>query len=85
MRITTLLHLVVVLVLLAHDVVHSTFLLARAGSMEEMKRSRTLASSVIMLSHHLASGVQRIRAGEQLFRKLGHGLPAGDQSLDQST
>ena len=66
--VATLLHLVVVL--LAHGVVHSTFLLARAGSTEEMKRSRTLASSVIMLLERLASGVQRIRAGEQQFRKL---------------
>jgi hypothetical protein len=68
--VATLLHLVVVLVLLAHGVVHSTFLLARAGSTEEMKRSRTLASSVIMLLERLASGVQRIRAGEQQFPKL---------------
>jgi len=66
--VATLLHLVVVL--LAHGVVHSTFLLARAGSMEEMKRSRTTASSVIALPERLPSGVQRIRAGEQQFQKL---------------
>ena len=74
--VATLLHLVVVLVLLAHGVVHSAFLLARAGSMEEMKRSRTLASSVIMLLERLASGVQRIRAGEQQFQKLCLGRAA---------
>ena len=68
--VATLLHLVVVLVLLAHDVVHSTFLLARAGSMDEMKRSRTTASSVITRFERLRSGVQRIRAGEQQFHKL---------------
>ena len=68
--VATLLHLVVVLVLLTHDVVHSTFLLARAGSMDEMKRSRTTASSVITRFERLRSGVQRIRAGEQQFHKL---------------
>ena len=68
--VATLLHLVVVLVLLAHGVVHSTFLLARAGSMDEMKRSRTTASSVITRFERLRSGVQRIRAGEQQFHKL---------------
>ena len=68
--VATLLHLVVVLVLLTHDVVHSTFLLARAGNMDEMKRSRTTASSVITRFERLRSGVQRIRAGEQQFHKL---------------
>ena len=68
--VATLLHLLVVLVLLTHDVVHSTFLLARAGSMDEMKRSRTTASSVITRFERLRSGVQRIRAGEQQFPKL---------------
>ena len=72
--VATLLHLVVVL--LAHGVVHSTFLLARAGSMEEMKRSRTTASSVIALPERLPSGVQRIRAGEQQFQKLCLGRAA---------
>jgi hypothetical protein len=56
--------------ILAHGVVHSTFLLARAGSMDEMKRSRTTASSVITRFERLRSGVQRIRAGEQQFHKL---------------
>ena len=37
--VATLLHLVVVLVLLTHDVVHSTFLLARAGSSEVIEHA----------------------------------------------
>ena len=44
--VATLLHLVVVLVLLTHDVVHSTFLLARAGSSEiHSDRARRQAPS----------------------------------------
>ena len=68
--VATLLHLVVVLVLLAHNVVRSTFLLVRAGAQQSRTQSRTLTSSVITLSHQLPSGVQRIRAGEQQFPKL---------------
>eukprot|EP01046_Picozoa_sp_COSAG06_P075895 COSAG06_NODE_23947_length_676_cov_18.894281_1_plen_166_part_10 len=68
--VATLLHLVVVLVLLAHDVVHSTFLLVRAGAQQSRTHSRTLASSVITLIERLRSGVQRIRAGGQQFPKL---------------
>jgi len=60
----------VALVLLAHGVVRSTFLLVRVGAQQSRTQSRMLTSSVITLSERLLSGVQRIRAGEQQFPKL---------------
>ena len=68
--VATLLHLVVVLVLLTHDVVHSTFLLVRAGAQQSRTQSRTLTSSVIRLSERLPTFMHRRAAGEQQFPKL---------------
>ena len=68
--VATLLHLVVVLVLLAHDVVRSTFLLVRAGAQQSRTQSRTLTSSVIRLSERLPTFMHRRAAGEQQFPKL---------------
>ena len=67
--------LVVVVVLLAHDVVRSTFLLVRAGAHQSRTQSRTLTSSVITLFERLLSGVQRIRAAP---RAMPVSAPASD-------
>ena len=68
--VATLLHLELDLLLHAHDVVRSTFLLVPAGGTDDSQRSRTLTSSAIMLFERLPGGVKSVRAGEQRFRKL---------------